>query len=397
MTPPDTVHFGRWRLAIFALFLVNGFTMATWASRIPAVAAELDVRVGELGALITAIPLGAFIGLLVSSHLLHGLGEKRTAIAAQAVMTISVAGIGIVASTLGSIPLVAVALFFYGFGISTTNIVINLEAASVDRATGKTRMPMFHATWSIGAVAGAGVGALVARAHIPVGVHFSAVSAVVLALSLAAIPLFATIAHSDDDGPKPGFGERMRVWLEPRTLLIGLIVLAASLTEGTANSWLSLAMVNGRGWEPAGGAALLTVFTGSMMVARLVGGYFVDRFGRVAMLRFAFAGAGCGILLVALIDSPIAIIGGVVLWGLGASLGYPLGMSAVADEPRNAAARVSAVATVATISGLAGPSIIGGLGELMGLPLAFAVIAGLVLAGLLVAGAARPPAPARST
>ena len=385
------VNLGRWRLSIFALFLANGFTMATWASRIPAVASSLDLRVVELGAIVTAIPLGAIIGLIVSSHLLHALGEKRTAVIAQSIMCIAIAAIGVTATVLGSIPLAAVGLFLYGVGISTTNIVINLEAASIDRLSAKTRMPMFHATWSIGAVAGAGIGALLIRAEVPISIHFTVVAIAVLVVSLIVIPQFPVIDHDTATAEKPGFGERMRVWLEPRTLLIGIIVLAAAFTEGTANTWLSVAMVKGRDWEPAAGAALLTVFTASMMFARFGAGHAVDRFGRVAVLRFAFASAGSGILLVALVDSPVAIIGGVILWGLGASVGYPLGMSAVSDEPRNAAARVSAAATVATVAGLAGPSIIGGLGEVLGLPLAFVAIAALVLAGLTIAGAARPP------
>ncbi len=96
--------------------------------------------------------------------------------------------------------------------------------------------------------------------------------------------------------------------------------------------------------------------------------------------------------MVVLIDSEATTFAGVVLWGLGASLGYPLGISAAADDPRNAPARVAAVATVATISGLVGPTVIGVLGEAMGLPQAFLVVAALLVVGLLVTSAARKPA-----
>jgi len=128
-----------------------------------------------------------------------------------------------------------------------------------------------------------------------------------------------------------------------------------------------------------------------MVAGRVAGGWYVDRVGRVSALRTAFALAGTGLLLIVFIDAqPVAFLG-VALWGLGASLGYPLGVSAAADEPRNAPARVAAVATVATIAGLVGPSVIGLLGESVGLPQALLVVAVLVVVGLLVSGAARPP------
>jgi MFS family permease len=107
----------------------------------------------------------------------------------------------------------------------------------------------------------------------------------------------------------------------------------------------------------------------------------------------AFTLAGVGLLVVVVVQAQLAVFVGIALWGLGSSLGYPLGMSAASDNPRNAAARVAAVATVATISGLIGPSLLGLLGEYVGLPEAFVAVAVLLALGLLVSSAARPPRP----
>ncbi|MGY5610426.1 hypothetical protein ACXHJ2_20105 [Paenibacillus sp. ALE3] len=41
---------------------------------------------------------------------------------------------------------------------------------------------------------------------------------------------------------------------------------------------------------------------------------------------------------------------GILLWGLGASLGFPVGLSAAGDDPRGAAVRVGAVATIGYIA-----------------------------------------------
>ena len=380
----------RWRSAIFALFLVNGLVLGTWASRTPAVAASLDLGLAEMGVLITAIPVGALLGLVGSSHVLEHLGERRTALLSQTLMAVGAASFGLIATFTGNAIIGAVALVVYGVGIATTNIVINLEAAASDRATGRTLMPVFHAAWSVGAFVGAGIGAIVSAAEVTIGIHFTVIAAVALAVSAVVVRWFVELRH-DGGETAPGFAERMRVWVEPRTLLIGVIVLAASFNEGTANSWLNLAMVTGRDWSPAAGATAVTVFTAAMFVGRVVGGSFVDRFGRVAALRTAFSLAGAGVLAVVFVDAQAASYVGIALWGLGASLGYPLGMSAASDEPRNAAARVAAVATVATISGLIGPTVLGLLGEFFGLPQAFVVVAALLIIGLLVSSAARPP------
>lgn len=381
----------RWRAATFALFLVNGLTMGTWASRIPAVASELGLGVAQLGVLITTIPVGALIGLLLSSHVLQRLGEKRTALATQSLLALAVSVFGVSAVLTGNLIVAGIALVAYGVGMSTSNIVINLEAAAVDRVSGRTLMSVFHATWSIGAFLGAGLGAVAITLRLPISVHFPVIAGLVLIASFIAIRSLPELADPQSDASPISFGERMRVWVEPRTLLIGLIVLAAQFNEGTANNWLNISLVQGRGWDPAVGAAALTVFAASMVAGRFAGGWFVDRVGRVAALRTTFTLAGAGLLLIVFVDAqPVAFVG-VVLWGLGASLGYPLGMSAAADEPRNAAARVAAVATVATISGLIGPSMIGLLGEVVGLPEALIVVAVLVVIGLLVSGSARPP------
>ena len=380
-----------WRFAIFAMFGANGLAIGTWGARTPATAAALDLGLAQMGLLITAIPLGSLLGLLVSSHVLERLGERRTAAVAQVIGMLAFAGFGITAVVTGSPLLGAPLLVLYGVGIAVSNIVINLEAASSDRAAGRTLMPLFHAAFSIGAVVGAALGAVGSAAQVPISIQFPVIAAVILTIVLSVVRLLPELRESHVE--PPSFSERMRVWVEPRTLLIGFIVLAASFTEGTANNWLSLAMVSGRGWQPEVGAASVTVFAAAMVAGRFIGGWFVDRFGRVAALRTAFALAAAGVLVVTLVDAELATFAAVALWGLGASLGYPLGISAAADDPRNAPARVAAVATVATISGLLGPTVIGLLGEFVGLPQAFLAVAALLLVALAVSSAARPPAP----
>src|SRR5690606_11422748 len=60
---------------------------------------------------------------------------------------------------------------------------MNLEGAAVEQQLGKAIMPRFHAGFSFGTMAGAGLGALAALLGAPVIVHL----AVALLLSLAGV------------------------------------------------------------------------------------------------------------------------------------------------------------------------------------------------------------------
>jgi len=131
-----------------------------------------------------------------------------------------------------------------------------------------------------------------------------------------------------------------------------------------------------------------------MTTGRLAGTPLLDRFGRVAILR-----AACSLALVGLavfIVSPWLELGiaGLFLWGLGASLGFPVGMSAASDDRHNAAANVSVVSTLGYGAFLGGPPLLGLLGEAVGVRYALAAVAALVVVSLLLVPALRAPATA---
>jgi fucose permease len=192
--------------------------------------------------------------------------------------------------------------------------------------------------------------------------------------------------------PVPGgWRSRLSVWADPRVLLIGVIVLGMAFAEGSANDWLSLAMVDGHGLDNAGGAAVLSLFLAAMTVGRIGGVFVLDRFGRVPVLRASAGLAVVGLLIVIVVPVDGIAIVGVVLWGLGASLGFPVGMSAAADDPRAATATVGAVATIGYTAFLVGPPLIGLIGQQTGVLRALLVVLALIVAAGFASGAARQP------
>ncbi|MEK8225680.1 MFS transporter [Oerskovia sp. M15] len=191
--------------------------------------------------------------------------------------------------------------------------------------------------------------------------------------------------------PEPGARGALAAWREPRTLLIGLVVLAAALTEGAANDWVGLAVVDGFGTSDAMGAVALGIFLTAMTGMRLLGTGLLDRYGRVAVLRLSAGLAFVGLLVFTLVPNLWVALVGVVLWGAGAALGFPVGMSAASDDPAHAAVRVSVVSTIGYSAFFVGPPLIGFLAEYIGgYRPALLVIAVPLVIGLLVVNAARP-------
>lgn len=168
-----------------------------------------------------------------------------------------------------------------------------------------------------------------------------------------------------------------------------------TFAEGSANDWLSLAMVDGHGVDHATGATIFAVFVAAMTVGRVAGAFLLDRYGRVRVLRVSAVAAAIGLSMVIFGPTVAFAVVGVVFWGLGSALGFPVGMSAAGDDPRNAAARVSAVATIGYGSFLIGPPLIGVLGDRVGLLHALAVVLVLVALAGACSSAAREPAGSR--
>lgn len=376
-----------WRNAVFATFFAMGFGFASWMARVPHVRDLLDISTGEMGMILLGISIGSVTGLLVASHVIHALGTRVVASFGMIAVSTGLAIAGWAADS-GVVWLVIAGFILGGSLTGITDVAMNISGAANERAVGKPIMPVFHAFFSLGTVAGAGLGGLCELLGIGLGWQATAVAAVTVVLGVVVHRHLPDDVQDEDHEPVT-LRERLAVWKDPRTLLLGLLVLGMSLTEGSANDWLALTMVDGHGFSNEGGAFMLALFLSAMTAGRLLGVKLLERFGRVPVLRATATMAAIGLLLVIFADHPALVIGGVVLWGVGASLGFPVGMSAASDEPRLAAARVGTVSAIGYIAFLAGPPLLGLLGDLIGLRLALLAVLAFVLLSLLTSHVAR--------
>ena len=394
-SPLAPAHLASWRLAVFAVFAINGMTMATWVARTPAIRDALDVRVDQFGWLIFGLAAGSIIGLLGSSHIIARLGTRTTIFAGITTSLVALAVVGMGSAVLGSYVTVLLALSVYGAAVGITDVAMNVEGAGVEQAQGRSIMPWFHASWSGGTIIGAAIAAGLAALDVGLEWHTAGIAIILLVATLVTVrylPRARILPGLDDDGPGPErstFAERMSIWREPRILFIGLVVLGMAFAEGSANDWLALAMVDGRGVTDATGALYFGVFAVAMTTGRIVGVWILDRFGRVPVLQGSAVLAIIGLAVLILVDDPIVSGVAIFAWGLGASLGFPVGMSAAADDPTKAAASVAAVATVGYFAFLVGPPLIGFLGEQIGLLNALWVVLALILLAAIASPATR--------
>ncbi|WP_449385748.1 MFS transporter [Cellulomonas soli] len=397
--------------AVFVVFVLNGFNFASWASRMPAIRDGLGFSPQSMGLLLLVASVGSLLALPLSGMVVERLGARRTVMgfATLNACGLAVASVGV---ALEQVWLVALGLVLFGVGTGVWDAAMNLEGAAVEQRLGRTVMPRYHAGFSFGTMAAAGIAAVVAALHVPVVVHLPA--AVVLSTAGVALAVRAFLPAGDEhvagtadatsapaDTPADtsadpstasprGARGALAAWGESRTLLIGLVVLAAALTEGSANDWVSLAVVDGFGTSHAVGAVGFGVFVTAMTAMRLFGTILLDRFGRVLVLRLTAGLALAGLLLFCLVGPLWLALLGVVLWGAGAALGFPVGMSAAADDPLRAAARVSVVSTIGYSAFLAGPPLLGLLADAVGYRHALLSIGVPIVLGLLVTSAAAP-------
>lgn len=381
----------RRRAALFLFFLIPGLSISSWVTRTPDIRDQLGASTAQMGLVLFGLSVGSMIGILGSGTLVARFGTRRVMGAGTLLVILSMAVVG-AGATLPSAPVVTAGLFLFGAGMGAGEVAVNIDGADVERITGRTVLPTLHGFFSLGTVAGASVGILCTAVGFPVLWHLAAVVVVTAGMFGHA---YRSVPHGVGKGtatdPAPGASGgvpvRARVWQDRRLLLMGGVILAMALAEGAANDWLPLLMVDGHGMDPALGSAVYTGFAAAMTVGRFGGGLLIDRVGRAPVVRASAVSATVGIALVVFSDSAALAGAAVLLWGVGAALGFPVTLSAAGDSGPDSAARVSLVAMIGYLAFLVGPPGLGFLGEHYGLRAAMTVVLAFTAVAILLAPA----------
>ncbi|MGW7290773.1 MFS transporter [Streptomyces xiamenensis] len=384
-----TVDLAVRRTAVFALFFLPGLTIASWVTRTPDVRDLVGASTAQMGLILFGLSVGSMVGILCSGPLVARWGARPVIVVGTVAVAAGAAVIGIGAAA-GAGPVVALGLALFGFGMGGGEVALNVEGAEVERLLGRSTMPAMHGFFSLGTVVGALAGMLLTAVSFPVLAHLAIIAAVVvtvLALVIRNVP--SDVGRRADAGSTTARTRRPQVWKDTRLLLIGCVILALAMAEGTANDWLPLVMVDGHGLDAALGSAVYAAFAAAMTAGRFIGGRFVDRYGRAAVLCASALVGAIGLALVIFVDHQAVAASAAILWGLGASLGFPVALSAAGDSGEDSAARVALAATVGYVAFLVGPPALGFLGEHYGLRNALILVLVLVVAAAFATPAAR--------
>ncbi|WP_371974740.1 MFS transporter [Lelliottia nimipressuralis] len=376
--------------ALFMFFFIPGLLMASWATRTPAIRDILSVSTAEMGIVLFGLSIGSMSGILCSAWLVKRFGTRKVI---RTTMCSAVVGMLILSTALwfASPVMFAFGLMVFGGSFGAAEVAINVEGAAVERELNKTVLPMMHGFYSLGTLAGAGVGMALTAFGTAASLH------ILLAALICILPILTGITFIPDGTGKNSAEDQkstekgLPFYRDMQLMLIGVVVLAMAFAEGSANDWLPLLMVDGHGFSPTSGSLIYAGFTLGMTVGRFTGGWFIDRYSRVAVVRASAMMGALGIALIIFVDVDWIAGISVILWGAGASLGFPLTISAASDTGPDAPTRVSVVATTGYLAFLVGPPLLGFLGEHYGLRSAMLVVLALVIVAALVAKAVAKP------
>lgn len=381
--------------AVIVVFAANAVLYATFATRLPAIRDNASATTGQMGIALLGLAVGSIVAMNVGGRLVSRFGSRPVLVGSILAAAIAFPATGWVSDPVG-LTVLAVGV---GLGYGPWDVAMNVQAHRVEQVLERPLMPRFHGCWSLGGLAGAGAGALVAQAGVSVGWHLIGVTALSAGAGLWALRSFIPDRPSSGSSvpgevvPQPDSTEQPAggtgVGVDRRLILLGLLTLCATLVEGAAADWLALYLTDVRTAGPGTAATGYVVFSASMALARLTGGALIERRGRVFALRVAGVLAAVGIAGTVLLPGLAGALIGIALWGAGIALVFPSAMSAAADGSPRPAEAIARVATIGYAGFLAGPPAIGLVGGLVGLDWALLVCLPLAVGIVVLARAAR--------
>jgi MFS family permease len=400
----------RWpRIAVTAVFVVHGLLFASWTAHIPDVKAHLGLTDGTLGFALLGAPVGSVMAMIAASWLLPRVGSRVVV----RVALVGYCAAGPLVGLTGSLPALFAALFAWGAFQGTLDVAMNTQAIAVERTGGRILMSGLHGSWSIGAFAGAGIGALAVAAGVTLSLQLLVMGTIALLvaglLTAQMLPPAVELPGGGNDGDSP---ERAGPEAEPGAVkragaaasrwsggmvLLGAIAFASMLCEGAIADWGAVYLsgpLHATGVVPGLG---YTTFALAMVTVRLSGNRLLTRFRTDRLLPALAAVATLGFAAALVVASPPAALVGFCCLGIGLASVVPAVFSAAGRIPGLSAGTAVATASACGWAGfVCGPPLIGRLASWASLPIALGLLpllTAFVVAGTLSSRALRDRRP----
>ncbi|MEV8330112.1 MFS transporter [Streptomyces niveus] len=377
----------RLRTTLTIFFALDGFLFAGWVVRIPAIKQQTGASASDLGLALLGVSAGAVVTMMFTGRMCARFGSHPVTVVSSLLLALSIA---LPARTHSALTLGLVLLLF-GAAYGALNVSMNSAAVDFVAALRRPVMSSFHAAFSLGGMAGAGLGALVAGG-LSASTHLLALTGVGLLVTVLAGPslLRHTLPPAAGPAPSPGKAAAPRR-LDRRTrrlvVLFGVIALCTAYGEGALADWGALHLAQDLDAGAGLAAAGYSLFALAMTVGRLSGTALLERLGQTRTLVAGGVLAALGMLLGALAPTTWLALAGFAVTGLGLANIFP-----VAVARAGALAGPSGVAAASTLGYggmLLGPPAIGFLADWFSLPVALTTVALLAAAAALIGYSAR--------
>ncbi|HEY3472396.1 MAG TPA: MFS transporter [Amycolatopsis sp.] len=381
----------RDRTAVFTVFALNGLALGSWASRTPALAAQVHASPGVFGLALLGASVGMLAAASVSGRLIERAGARAVVAGSTALAAVSLVLIGLAPN----VPLLAGALLVIGASVGMLDVAMNVAAVAVERRARKPIMAVFHAGFSFGALAGSLAAGLAAGHGWSPARHLSVAAVVAVAVLLLVVRAVPGIhpEHAETPVLAPSRAPIRR----PVLWLLAAVALCSAIAEGASSDWSALLMTAERGVGQGAAALAFAGFQLVMALARLAGSWAQRRFGPTRCLAAGSALAAAGLLAAAAV--PVAAVGfaGFALAGAGLAASFPLALSLAGDAGKRGDGtggerEIGFVTAIAYTGFLGGPPIIGGIAQVTDYSVAFvfvAVVAALILPAAVAARRSR--------
>ncbi|MEV6132853.1 MFS transporter [Streptomyces violaceusniger] len=386
----------RLRAAITAFFFLDGFVFAGWVARIPAIKDQTSASEGALGLALLGVSAGGTATMMATGRLCRRFGNHPTTVAAGVLFAGSVALPPLTHSALA----LGLVLLVFGTGFGALNVAMNSAAVDLIAALRRPVMPGFHAAFSLGGMAGAGLGGLIAdhlspTRHLSLLAVFGLVLAAAAGRTLISLPVPAPrdgagpAAESENaaavPGPSPGAERPGRArWL---VAVFGLIALCTAYGEGAMADWAALHLHQDLDASAGLAAAGYSVFALMMAVGRLTGTALLERLGQTRALIVGGTTAAAGMLLGSLAPTVWLALLGFAVTGLGLANLFPVAIARAGAL--TGPGGVAAASTLGYGGMLLGPPTIGFLADWYSLPIALTTVAALAAVAAVVSYATR--------
>jgi MFS family permease len=347
---------GRLRVALCAVFALQGFAYASWAVRVPAIKAQAGASAAALGLALLGLSAGAVATMLIAGTLCRRFGSRPMTVISCALLPVTLPLPALAHSAVA----LGILLAVFGIAYGCLNVAMNTVAVDMVAALRRPVMPGFHAAWSFGGLAGAGIGGLLAPHLAPIR-HLTLIALAGLLVAAAAghTLLTRTIAAPGHPAPadpaavpasrgpaavpasrgpaavpasppdrlapdvRQGSAWRRALGTGRVVGLFGLIALCAAYNEGAIGDWGALHLKQDLGASAALAAAGYAAFALAEATGRLCGTALLERLGRTRVLVLGSLTACAGMLVASLAPDVWLALAGFAATGLGVANLFP--------------------------------------------------------------------------